>query len=153
MKLAHKKYILFHFIFENVQFWLCVLLDFTYRLPWPWGAWSKPSCVYCGAQWIVTVVVKLGEGDHGLQWDLMVLHGSWQTLGKLTSLTIDKEEVSKTWVCSELGEDNLLEENNSEDNSHRRPQTSEDITPKRTQWNRGLLASGLFRKSLEYKKK
>lgn len=59
---------------------------------------------------------------------------SWSTVGfngpaRLTSLTIDKEDVSKAWVCSELGEDNLPGENNSEDNSHRRPRASEDITP------------------------
>lgn len=54
--------------------------------------------------------------------------GSQQTLGKLTSLTIDKE--ARAWVCSELGEDSLLGENNSVDNSHRRPWTSEDTTPK-----------------------
>lgn len=62
----------------------------------------------------------------------MVPQGSQQTLGKLTSLIIVKEDLSKACVCSGLGDDNLLGENNSEDNSHRRPWTSEDITPKKT---------------------
>lgn len=83
MKLAHKKYILFYFIFENVQFWLCVLLDFTYKLPWPWGAWSKPSYVYCCAQWIVPVEVMHKDGGHGLQGGFNGPSGRRQTLGKL----------------------------------------------------------------------
>lgn len=83
----------------------------------------------------------------------MVLRGSWQTLGKLTSLTIDKEDVSKAWVCSELGEDNLPGENNSEDNSHRRAWASEDITPKKTTMGQRSASEWPVRKSLEYKKK
>ncbi|KAM7330087.1 hypothetical protein ACRRTK_011700 [Alexandromys fortis] len=118
--------------------WVCLHFDPLFQVVFKLRA-TRIVNSFCGR-----------EAQRGRSWPTVGFNGpSWQsqTLGKLTSLIIDKEDVSKAWVCSELGEDNLLGENNSQTaaiGDHGQVRTS--TRPKRPQRDRGLL--GLYNKTV-----